>query len=92
MEWVTGRAPRVPILVLEATVGDQGLVITSLTTPHRSRDSYFRDSEDLTGTPFDATSVGQALAGARPTDATPYYRHTPADLSSASGTPTETCG
>jgi CRISPR-associated protein Csb1 len=69
-----------PYLALETSVGGQPLRITSLSAPHRSRDAYFRDAETLEGMPFDATEVGGAMARATALDATPYFRHSPADL------------
>lgn len=71
---------RLPLLVLQTSVGDHPLRITSLSAPHRSRDAYFRDAETLDGIPFDHTDLGKALAGATAVDATPYYRHSPTDL------------
>ena len=70
----------VPHLVLEVETHGRHLRITSLTAPHRSRDAYFRDAEDLEGRPFDETEAGQALAACTPEDATALYRYAPTDL------------
>jgi CRISPR-associated protein Csb1 len=53
--------------------------ITSLTAPHRCYDAILRDSA-LAGTPFPKSEVGQALAAARPSDATALYRYCPTAL------------
>ncbi len=69
-----------PHLTLATEVQDTAIRITSLQAPHRSRDAYFRDSETGDGTLFDKSPVGTELRDARPEDASPLYRHSPADL------------
>ena len=69
-----------PHLALEVGTHDQEIRITSLTAPHRSRDSYFRDSQAPDGTPFDRTDQGRELVEATALDATPLYRYSPSDL------------
>lgn len=70
---------QLPHLRLAVTTNGHSFVITSLKAPHRSRDAYFRDSE-LSGTVFDKTPEGRALADTSSEDATALYRHSPADL------------
>jgi len=69
-----------PHLTLATEVQGTAIRITSLQAPHRSRDAYFRDSETADGTVFDKSPVGAELRDARPEDASPLYRHSPADL------------
>ena len=69
-----------PHLTLAADVHGTPVRITSLQAPHRSRDAYFRDAETGDGDRFDKSPVGAALRTARPEDASPLYRHSPADL------------
>lgn len=68
-----------PHLALATEVHGTPIRITSLQAPHRSRDAYFRDAE-LGSDLFDRSPVGAALRDARPEDASPLYRHSPADL------------
>ncbi|MGH9165585.1 MAG: type I-G CRISPR-associated RAMP protein Csb1/Cas7g [Acidimicrobiales bacterium] len=69
-----------PHLALATEVHGTAIRITSLQAPHRSRDAYFRDAAADDGDLFDRTPVGAALRDARPEDASPLYRHSPADL------------
>lgn len=69
-----------PHLALRTEVHGTAVRITSLEAPHRSRDAYFRDAQSESGTRFDAGPVGAALRDARPENAGPLYRHSPADL------------
>ncbi|CAM5296295.1 hypothetical protein GCM10010329_82060 [Streptomyces spiroverticillatus] len=54
--------------------------MTNMDAPHRSRDAYFRDSEDETGTKFDDTPTGLALRQANEADLSAYLRQAPTDL------------
>lgn len=69
-----------PLLVLEALVHGRTIRLTSLEMPHRSADAYLRDSEDKTGTRFDATELGKALRAAKLNDVTILYNHCPTAL------------
>ncbi|MFI7101451.1 type I-U CRISPR-associated RAMP protein Csb1/Cas7u [Streptomyces sp. NPDC050161] len=69
-----------PHLELSAVSHGMPVRMTSLEAPHRSRDAYFRDCEDSSGTAFDDTADGAALRDARDRDAGPYLRLSPADL------------
>jgi CRISPR-associated protein Csb1 len=77
---IDGGRVFVPFIEMVTQVAGRALKITSLTAPHRSRDAYFRDAEDLNGQAFDKTEPGQALAGAGPFDGAALYRYSPADL------------
>lgn len=69
----------IPQIVLEAKLSDRVMRISSLVTPHRSRDAYLLDAE-LDGTPFDKTPVGEALNSVTTDDASAALRYAPYDL------------
>ncbi|WP_367435022.1 type I-G CRISPR-associated RAMP protein Csb1/Cas7g [Streptomyces celluloflavus] len=69
-----------PHLELSTVAHGMPVRVTSLEASHRSRDAYFRDSEDSDGTAFDETEAGAELRDARDRDAGPYLRLAPSDL------------
>ncbi|MBC9715705.1 type I-U CRISPR-associated protein Cas7 [Streptomyces sp. TRM66268-LWL] len=76
------RGGEVFIPHLEMATESEGMPVrmTSLDAPHRSRDAYFRDSVDSSGTKFDDTEAGAALRDASARDVSAYLRLVPSDL------------
>ena len=68
-----------PQLVMEATLRDRTVRVSSLEAPHRSRDAYFIDSE-LDGKRFDETDIGKALNSVSEENSTSFLRYAPYDL------------
>ncbi|MER8084378.1 type I-U CRISPR-associated RAMP protein Csb1/Cas7u [Streptomyces sp. NPDC087532] len=69
-----------PHLLMATESQGASVRMTNLDAPHRSRDAYFRDSEDAAGTKFDDTETGLALRQANAGDLSAYLRQAPSDL------------
>ncbi|MEV4505482.1 type I-G CRISPR-associated RAMP protein Csb1/Cas7g [Streptomyces klenkii] len=70
----------IPHVELRAEAEGVPVRISNLEAPHRSRDAYFRDATDASGTRFDDTEAGRALRDARAGDYSAYLRLVPTDL------------
>ncbi|GJF33649.1 hypothetical protein KNE206_63490 [Kitasatospora sp. NE20-6] len=70
----------VPHLALHLTAEGRALRMTNLDAPHRSRDAYFRDATDESGTKFDDTALGRALRDAGTGDVRAFLASAPTDL------------
>ncbi|WP_209446335.1 type I-U CRISPR-associated RAMP protein Csb1/Cas7u [Streptomyces sp. MZ04] len=79
-EAIDAGAVYLPHLLMATEAAGVPVRMTNLDAPHRSRDAYFRDSEDAAGTKFDETEAGEALRQASATDWSAYLRLVPTDL------------
>ncbi|MDH6145895.1 CRISPR-associated protein Csb1 [Kitasatospora sp. GP30] len=69
-----------PHLALHLTAEGRELRMTNLDAPHRSRDAYFRDAIDESGTKFDDTETGRALRDTGTADVRAFLASAPSDL------------